>query len=175
MIDPWGLVIVLALGCAYLIWYGLRMGWRVHQEQMEVALQRDYARQWRENYDIAERRLAAFERAISVTISAEDRVSPVMDRLRTRINDTVRQIEASVYGHGEEPKPLLAIRHPEDFAAEFKEGHVAPDGSIWSTPAIRYTQGLVRVAVGEREKAEMFGWEWAGWDGKDQCNLMRHA
>lgn len=119
MIDPWGLVIVLALGCAYLIWYGLRMGWRLHEAQIKIALLRDGAR----------------------------------------------------------PARYSADRHcdfsEESFAAEFKLGCVAPDGSIWAAPNLRHTQGLVAVVEGERDKAEFFGWERAGWDGKDQRDLMR--
>lgn len=119
MIDPWGLVIVLAIGCAYLIWYGLRMGWRLHEAQIEIAILRDGAR----------------------------------------------------------PAQYSSERHcdfsEESFAAEFKLGCVTPEGFVWTAPGVRHSRGMVAVAPGEREKAEFFGWTWAGWDGKDQRDLMR--
>lgn len=128
MIDPWGLVIVLALGCAYLIWYGLRMGWRLHDAQIEIAM--------------------------------------LQDRLRPR------PVQPG-YDHPDAPKHPSVNLSSESFTPEFKLGCVTPEGFIWTAPGVKHSRGMVAVAEGEREKAEFFGWTWAGWDGKNQLNLMR--
>lgn len=44
MIDPWGIVIVLAIICIGLAGYGIRVGAQLHDAQISLAILRDRLR-----------------------------------------------------------------------------------------------------------------------------------
>lgn len=61
-----------------------------------------------------------------------------------------------------------------DLAFDFEPGHVAPDGTIWSTRTERITHGVVQIPWSEQMKAARFGWEFVGnGDEPGKCQVRR--
>lgn len=69
--------------------------------------------------------------------------------------------------------PELRIAEESDLSFSYRQGHVAPDGTIWRTPQDRISSGIADIPHGEVVKAARFGWKQIGYDRKKGRSLVQ--